>query len=580
MKKVVSLVVVLWLGLLHGYAEEKIGAVPAVGETELRTLHELNSQNTLMSARSAEPYRIFIVITSQSDWTTVQIVNGYTIAHYEMTEGYTAPGLECWFDTHLNLMGMTKKQFDTTLVRIEVTAILYVEKGSDLTLEIKKGDIGYTAVEIYNYNGEEPGLVETFTHDTALEGDPENRVEFSIPDTITTGGPLPLLFYPVPPLVWAFYYPWYYKEQWATSDVLIDNPLVGAHDSSDLRVIETHINQAKSVGIDGFIVSWWGEGHYTDENLKVILDVAQEYDFKISVYLESLQGNGEPRSEKELERMVLSFFRKYGDDTRVYRIDGNPVIFVWAVKSHPPSVWESVITDVEGKGYSGIYLAETGNPHYLDVFNGLHRYGTVGIDDLSLLYERLSLVCRTYGYLHGKEQYIWAATACPGYDDRNIPGRTGLYQSRENGAYYRDTFEAALASSPDWILITSFNEWWENTHIEPSVNYGATYLEMTSDFSSEFKGESTPLEKADSLFEQGIHAFDEGNYEDALEFFQRAKEIYESIGSEKAKECDEWIQKVEDGLNGFCLGTVLMGALVGTGFLMNFFQKWKRMIRR
>ncbi|MCK4310604.1 MAG: glycoside hydrolase family 99-like domain-containing protein, partial [Methanomicrobia archaeon] len=90
--------------------------------------------------------------------------------------------------------------------------------------------------------------------------------------------------------------------------------------------------------------------------------------------------------------------------------------------------------------------------------------------------------------LHDRKKYIWAATLCPGYDDRKIPGRAGLYQHRDNGEYYEKTFDAAFESSPDWILITSFNEWWEHTHIEPSVNYGYTYLDMTALFSSEFKG--------------------------------------------------------------------------------------------
>jgi len=46
----------------------------------------------------------------------------------------------------------------------------------------------------------------------------------------------------------------------------------------------------------------------------------------------------------------------------------------------------------------------------------------------------------------------------------------------------------ARESHPDWILITSFNEWWENTHIEPSETYGHQYLDFTAQYSAEFKG--------------------------------------------------------------------------------------------
>ena len=443
-------------------------------------------------------YRVFFVITSESDWTILKLVNGgqFTSMVYEMT--CSAPDCECWCNIHENSIGMSKPPYDTTRATIEVTAIVHIH-GADLMFEIQKGDIEYTTVEIYSYN-RELCLVETVTHEDNVPGDPENRMEFSVrADTLKTDGPLALLKSSVPKLVWAFYYPWYYKDQW-TSEILRDNPLNGPHDSSDPDVIEMHIKQAQSAGIDGFIVSWWGVNDYTDQNLKVILDVADAYDFNIAIYFESLLDG--PRSEDDLARMLLSFCNTYYHDERYYHIHGEPVIFVWAVDSQPLSVWERVITHAEQRGYTPVYIANTTQPEYLGVFEGLHVYGTVGISDLAQCYERLSHVCRTYGYFYDETPYIWAATICPGYDDRNIPGRSGLYQPRENGIYYQETFEAAVQSSPDWILITSFNEWWEHTHIEPSVLYGYTYLTLTAQYSSQFKGEPLELPVYDEAEEQ------------------------------------------------------------------------------
>lgn len=488
-----------------------------------------------------ECYRIVLVITTQSDWTTVQLIGGQTIhADYTIITGENAPQLECWYDTHVNLFGIVKKGYDDTLVTVEVTVIVYVT--SDLIFEIKKGDIHYTTVEVYNYNTE-PVLVKTFT---ALEvvGDPENTVTFSVVmNEIIQGGPLPFLDSAVPKLVWAFYYPWYYKDHWS-SDILQDTPLF-PHDSFDTDIIELHIKQAIAAGIDGFIVSWWGENDYTDQNLEIILDVADVYDFKVSIIFESL-GDDKPRSEKELTQMLSSFLQKYQDDDRFYTIEGEPVIFVWATDSHPPSVWENIITTVEHKGYTGVYIAESGNPEYLQVFDGLHRYGIVGINDLAGLYQRLSTVCRTYGYISDKKGYIWAATISPGYDDRTIPGRQGFYQPREEGEYYTETVEAAVASSPDWLLITSFNEWWEHTHIEPSVNYGFSYLEMTAHFSYTFKGltQKPKLITAQELFDEGVTLFNSDSFEKAQSTFESALRIYDTIKyTEKSFEIQQYIEK-------------------------------------
>jgi len=77
------------------------------------------------------------------------------------------------------------------------------------------------------------------------------------------------------------------------------------------------------------------------------------------------------------------------------------------------------------------------------------------------------------------------------------------------------------------------------------------------------------IQEADSLFEQGKEAFEKENYEAALDFFQRAKELYASVGSEKAAECDEWIEKTQTEMEKPCLGTIFLAVLIGAGFLVS-----------
>ena len=82
-------------------------------------------------------------------------------------------------------------------------------------------------------------------------------------------------------------------------------------------------------------------------------------------------------------------------------------------------------------------------------------------------------------------------TVIPGYDDRKPNATSGVQAhklvEREDGRLYRALWTQAIADEPDWILISSFNQWHNGTEIEPSVELGSRYLEITQEFARRFK---------------------------------------------------------------------------------------------
>jgi hypothetical protein len=58
---------------------------------------------------------------------------------------------------------------------------------------------------------------------------------------------------------------------------------------------------------------------------------------------------------------------------------------------------------------------------------------------------------------------------------------------RAAGATYDETWRAALAADPPWILVSSWNEWHEGSEIEPSVEYGRRYLDATHAWAERFR---------------------------------------------------------------------------------------------
>ena len=57
---------------------------------------------------------------------------------------------------------------------------------------------------------------------------------------------------------------------------------------------------------------------------------------------------------------------------------------------------------------------------------------------------------------------------------------------RWGGETYRVLWQEAIAAAPDYVLITSWNEWHEGSEIEASVEYGSRILDDTAAFSREF----------------------------------------------------------------------------------------------
>jgi hypothetical protein len=83
------------------------------------------------------------------------------------------------------------------------------------------------------------------------------------------------------------------------------------------------------------------------------------------------------------------------------------------------------------------------------------------------------------------------------FNDRHTTAKTKGRKFLDGFEYLADTYFSdprylKIGDRPlpefKMVLITTFNEWHEGTEIEPSQEYGSTYLELTELFSDELKG--------------------------------------------------------------------------------------------
>ncbi len=297
------------------------------------------------------------------------------------------------------------------------------------------------------------------------------------------------------PIVLANYMPWYNPDSWATCTA--DSPAAGPYQSSDAATISRQIAEARAAAIDGFAVHWGGPGDITDANLKQVL--GQGYGATVTFLNHFFYGIA-PRSQViGALQTVIGYASSYSSWVRY---NGKPLI-IFADMGRIDTgggltevqAWAEIRNAVD-PGHTTIWMAEGLDPAYMQVFDGLYVYRI----DHACCPAAYQNAGKWAGWVRDYEQRYgpryWMATIQPGWDDsRTIDEACNgvrlsaepFARDRENGAYYDRSFNAALGSTPDMLLVHSFNEWVEGSTIEPSAGYGNLYLDKTAQLVAQFK---------------------------------------------------------------------------------------------
>ena len=288
------------------------------------------------------------------------------------------------------------------------------------------------------------------------------------------------------PLVLAFYYTWFDESTW-TNDRLSDLP-AEPYVSRDRGIMGRHIEQAQRAGIDAFVVAWYGptgDSNQTEPNLAALLEEAAARGFKIAVLFETDSPffNGVGAVNAALRHLL----DVHASQPAYLRVDGRPVVFFWRPSLYGVDTWAAIRNQVD-PGRNAIWISEGVDVSYLAVFDGHHLYSNTWNPpaDLTATNRRFAARVEAMRTSAGADRF-WVATVMPGYNDVKIRPGSGFARDREGGAYYERSWQAAIDSSPRWVVINSFNEWPEGTYIEPSLTFGDLFLALTATWSSRFK---------------------------------------------------------------------------------------------
>jgi hypothetical protein len=282
----------------------------------------------------------------------------------------------------------------------------------------------------------------------------------------------------------AYYYIWFDPSSWDRGKT--DQPLLGRYSSDDEAVMRQHVRWAKAAGIEGFIVSWKSTA-VLDKRLESLMRIAAEEDFRLAIIYQGLDFKREPLGIELIAEDLDRFIAEYAADP-VFRIWEKPLV-IWS------GTWEFTEAEIEDvaeprrdrllilgserslDGVARIAPLLDGNAYYWSSVNPATN-------------SRHETKLREMGRAVHDAGGRWIAPAAPGFDARRIGGASVV--PRAEGRTLAAELDAAVRSLPDAVGLISWNEFSENTHVEPSRAHGDRYIGLLADWRNR-----PPLDVAD-----------------------------------------------------------------------------------
>ena len=293
--------------------------------------------------------------------------------------------------------------------------------------------------------------------------------------------------------VGAYYYPWYSSGFHEGPSKTLryhlvpqQQPALGWYSDRDPAVISQHFRWARAAGIDFFVTSYWGKGGSDDWTIQNCMFTNPDIgNLKIAVFLEPSISSGNAQSQTEY--LCDNYFNR----PSYYKIDGKPVIYIYVTRAMSTPTLTSYLDNVRNaarnKGVGEVYIV------------GDEVFGTPwsGVGERIALMDGITCY-DTYGHMGGMK-YVsnskmtwwkntndsWKAVAnsvgadfypciTPGFNDTGVrPGhaptsRKLISEDSEFGTLFSGLIDKAILSMDrNTIVITSWNEWHEDTQIEP-----------------------------------------------------------------------------------------------------------------
>ncbi|MDQ1745582.1 MAG: hypothetical protein QOE23_3921, partial [Pseudonocardiales bacterium] len=225
-----------------------------------------------------------------------------------------------------------------------------------------------------------------------------------------------------------------------------------------------------------FIVSWKDTPTNT-RRLRALVTVAALEHFSLSMIYQGLDFDRKPLPAARVAADFVTFAKQFAGNPVFARMGGKPLtIFsgTWAYSHADVARITSGVrpellvlsTEKSVAGYRRIADVTDGDAYYWSSVNPASNANYAA---------KLNAMSAA---VHADVKY-WIAPFAPGFDARLVGGAKSV--PREDGRTLRTEYATALRSSPDALGLISWNEFSENTYVEPSKKFGHRYLDVLAE---------------------------------------------------------------------------------------------------
>ena len=312
--------------------------------------------------------------------------------------------------------------------------------------------------------------------------------------------------------VGAYYYPWYNSNNFhgdlpLGSSTLIyylnpqQTPELGWYNQWNPAVISQHYKWARYAGINFFVTSYWGAGSDEDGVIQNrMFDNSDRGDIKLAVFLEPVITLSNIAAETNY--LCDNYFNRLG----YFRIDDKPVVFIYVTRAMSDAnltiYIDSLRTAATNKGIGPVYIVgdevwgnssafKDSRVSQMDAITNYDVYGNLNADHFATdsnlnKWQTNCTSWRTKANGIGKE---FIPCVSPGFNDRGVrSGHTPTSRKLYNETYAFGTLlsgmldRAKSLADGNMIMVTSWNEWHEDTQIEPVTPAAPTNQDSNSGY--------------------------------------------------------------------------------------------------